>query len=65
MVRGIHPTDSMLRTSAASRTLNAAEVHRHNETVECIRRARARVVYRNLPWHRRALLTVAAWLEIN
>lgn len=65
MVRVIHPTDSMLRTSAAARNLNSAHVRQHTETVECIRRARARVVYRNLPWYKRAALTVAAWLDIN
>lgn len=52
-------------TAKLTRDLDGGAVRACAETVEVIRRARARVVYRNLPWYHRAWLTVAAWLEIN
>lgn len=52
-------------TAKLTRDLDGGAGRAHMEMVTAIRRARARVIYRNLPWYHRAWLTVAAWLEIN
>lgn len=63
MMRVIHPTDSMIRTAKISRELNGAEISAHTRATEALHQARARLVYRHLPWYRRLAITINAWIS--